>query len=100
AGDRAGAAAVPIHVRGRDELALAVERLRAVVDRLSLVARPAVVRELPDLRLRAHVDLLPLALADVADPEVAALPVEGEAPRVPQSVADDLPVAGARRRVA
>jgi hypothetical protein len=55
-----------------------------------LVGVPAEVRgegrAAPD---DAH--LLPRDLADVADPEVAGLAVEGEAPRVPQAVGDDRP---------
>src|SRR6202035_3000499 len=46
------------------------------VDGVALVAAPAVVREPGELRLGPKVDLLPLVLADVADPEVARRRVE------------------------
>src|SRR5205085_7496463 len=41
--------------------------------------------------VRHDVDLLPSVLADVADPEVTRLPVEGEAPGVAQPDPDGLP---------
>ena len=62
-----------------------------VVDHGALEAAPAVVREHADLRLRAEVDLLVLGRADVADPEVARLPVEREPPRVAEPHPDRLP---------
>src|SRR5262249_35066474 len=45
---------------------------------------------------REAVDLLPRALPDVGDPQVAGLGVEREAPRVPQPVHPDLGPATAR----
>ena len=82
-----------------EQLPLLRERLLEAVDRRSLVAAPAVVRERADLRLRAEVDLLLRAGADVADPEVAGLAVEREAPRVAQSERDHLPRRARARRV-
>src|SRR5206468_5422970 len=67
---------------------LVLEEVRPFVD------VPAVVLE-AGTRPRCVVDLLPVALADVADPEVAGLAVEGEAPGVAQAVALDTPPAGA-----
>ena len=65
------------------------------------VARPALERPPAEVRAlapaAAHVvDLLPRALADVADGERAVRAVEGEAPRVAQAVGVDL-AARARR---
>src|SRR5437764_11390513 len=39
---------------------------------------------------RLEVDLLPLVLSHVTDPQVAGGPVEGEPPRVPQTEVPDL----------
>jgi hypothetical protein len=37
-----------------------------------------------------ELDLFPVVLADVADPQLASHAVEGEAPRVPQAIVPDL----------
>src|SRR5215217_7620265 len=74
-----------------DEHPAPVHLLAGRVARAALPDAPAVVVERPLLPRRAHVDLLPLALADVADVEIAGLAVPREAPRVPQPVAGDLP---------
>src|SRR5262245_20548296 len=59
---------------------LVLEDVRALVD------VPAVVLE-PGALGRGVIDLLPLALADVADPEIPRLAVEREAPGVAEAVA-------------
>src|SRR5947207_2518073 len=53
---------------------------------------PAVVVQHPLLGGRAHVDLLPRVLADIADVEIAGRAVPRKAPRVAQPVAGDLPL--------
>src|SRR6266702_1209698 len=97
--DRARTAVVRVDPGREDELARAPERIGAVEDGAPLVAVPAVVGQPADLRLRAEVDLLPGALADVGDPEVAGRPVEREPPRVAEPVADRLPRGPARQRI-
>ncbi len=73
-----------------DELAVAARAL-VLVGVGALVHVPAVVLEARRVA-RREVDLLPLALADVGDVEVAVGPVERVPPGVPQAVSDDLPV--------
>src|SRR6266516_1788208 len=97
--DRAGAAGVRVRSHRGDQVALAHERIRRVVGRLALEAVPAVVRKPADLGRVAVVDLFPVALADVADPEVARLVVEREAPRVPKPDADALSSRSGAHRV-
>ena len=68
--------------------ALGVGRSRA--GRRPLEAVPAVVGVLADARRGREVDLLAFVLADVADPEVAGLAIEGEAEGVAQPEAPDV----------
>src|SRR5919198_1153037 len=89
AADRA-ALAVVVREQRKHELAGAVRRPRAVA-RAPLVDVPAVVRERVQLRPRPVIDLLPLALADIGDVEVAIRGVEAETPGIAQAVADDVP---------
>src|SRR3954453_9165764 len=88
--DRAPLAVRVDQLRG-DEISLAHERLLRVIGRRALEAAPAVVRKLAGPRGGAKVDLLPVLLADVADPEVAVGAVEREAPWVADAETDDLP---------
>src|SRR5439155_26758076 len=59
---------------------------------------PAVVLE-PRAHARCVIELFPGVLPDVADVEVAGLPVEREAPGIAQPVADDLRTRPARLQV-
>src|SRR5262249_43556573 len=88
AGDGA-AAAVRVHDRGPHVGAGLRVTVAPVEDGESLVAAPAVVRQLVQVARRPKIDLLPAGVADVADPEVVVGRVEREAPRVAQAEADD-----------
>ena len=59
--------------------------VRVVGAHRSLVDRPAAV-----VPRRNEIDLLPRSPADVAEPEVARAPVEGEPPGIPEPVGPDL----------
>ena len=61
----------------------------------ALAGRPAEVGAAPDGGRRRQVDLLPGALADVADGQVPGGGVEGEAPRVAEPRGPDLVARGA-----
>src|SRR5215204_1270765 len=87
-GDRAPAAP-PVHGNGAEQLPARVDVVPAVADH-PLEGAPAEVGELT-LARRQDVDLLLAVLADVADPHVAGLAVEGEAPRVAQAVREGFP---------
>ena len=66
----------------------------AAVEVATLHAAPAEVHAASCVRRQGVVDLLPGALADVADRQVAVRPVEREAPGVSQAVGPDLVAAG------
>ena len=91
ADDGADRAAVRVRPDRIDQRPLLRQLDLRVVDHRAFETAPAVVREHADLRQRAEVDLLVLGRADVADPEVARLPVEREPPRVAESHPDRLP---------
>src|SRR5262249_10885962 len=89
---------VRVHGDREDELAARIRRSTRE-PRTSFVHVPAVVRERADELARAEVDLLPRALADVRDVEIACRAVEREAPRVPEPVRDGLPARAPLERV-
>jgi hypothetical protein len=95
AGDRAAPAGVRVlpsrlHMVRWQRVALSV----GSEDVAALVAAPAEVHAPARVRRRCEVDLLPVVLTDVGEREVAGLPIEREAPRVPESVSPDLVAAG------
>src|SRR5262249_51222338 len=99
--DVAAGDGAPVRVRVDEhrphEASGACQPMTRRVDRVALVAAPAVVRELVEPTGGAEVDLFPRVLADVADPEVVGRRIEREAPRVAQAEPNDLP--GAPRRL-
>ena len=79
-----------VHLDRPDVRAARVERPARVVPRVAFVDGPAEVQYRPEPGTGDVVDLLPGALADVADVQVAGRPVEREAPRVAKPVVDEL----------
>src|SRR5207244_4290939 len=90
--DRAVSVLVLVGDDREDELPARVHLLAGREARAALPDAPAVVVQHPLLGGRAHVDLLPRVLADIADVEIAGRAVPREAPRVAQPVAGDLPL--------
>src|SRR5215218_2007615 len=88
--DRA-AGGMAVRRNREDELPARVHLLGRGVARPAFPDAPAVVVQAALLPRRSHVDLLPVALADIADVEVPRGPVPRETPRVAQAVACDLP---------
>ena len=91
ADDGADRAVCDVRPHRTDEHALLRQLDLRVVDHRAFEAAPAVVREHRRPSPRPEVDLLVLGRADVADPEVARLPVEREPPRVAEPEPDRLP---------
>src|ERR671936_367175 len=95
--DRAAPLAMVVHVHRRDELTGSERGIR--IARVSLERAPPVIGERRDVVGGAVVDLLPVALADVREIEVAVRAVERESPRVAQSERDHRPPNGLGKRI-